>query len=129
MRSSMLSSDADVSKSLPARRAFTVATGPLAHTMRTRGRRRQAPLFSLSHPVPRLYDVFEPFSLSFLLVEAAYPTLCEGMELAFYAASTYFVLVLRKACSSQGESVIKHWLQVRSDTRIAFVCATARARP
>eukprot|EP00965_Chrysotila_dentata_P118949 3933151-Pleurochrysis_carterae.AAC.2 len=31
-RSSMLSSDADVSKSLPARRAFTVATGPLART-------------------------------------------------------------------------------------------------
>eukprot|EP00965_Chrysotila_dentata_P047976 1591440-Pleurochrysis_carterae.AAC.1 len=31
-RSSMLSSDADVSKSLPERRAFTVATGPLANT-------------------------------------------------------------------------------------------------
>eukprot|EP00965_Chrysotila_dentata_P261345 6214222-Pleurochrysis_carterae.AAC.2 len=28
----MLSTDADVSRSLPARRAFTVATGPLAHT-------------------------------------------------------------------------------------------------
>eukprot|EP00965_Chrysotila_dentata_P037961 1261822-Pleurochrysis_carterae.AAC.1 len=28
----MLSSNADVSRSLPARRAFTVATGPLAHT-------------------------------------------------------------------------------------------------
>eukprot|EP00965_Chrysotila_dentata_P261155 6214157-Pleurochrysis_carterae.AAC.1 len=31
-RLSMLSSDADVSRSLPARRAFTVATGPLTNT-------------------------------------------------------------------------------------------------
>eukprot|EP00965_Chrysotila_dentata_P002529 81976-Pleurochrysis_carterae.AAC.1 len=59
----MLTSDADVSRNPPARRAFTVATGPVANTP-------PAPLSSSVFPLPpsspsqtaclRLHEGFQP---------------------------------------------------------------------
>eukprot|EP00965_Chrysotila_dentata_P177446 5860779-Pleurochrysis_carterae.AAC.1 len=88
----MLSSGADVLRSLPPRGAFTVATGPIAHTP-------PAPLssFAFSLPAPSPSQTrclrIQPFASAstrffnlsdyrLFLVVAAYPTLCERETLA-----------------------------------------------
>eukprot|EP00965_Chrysotila_dentata_P093443 3086679-Pleurochrysis_carterae.AAC.1 len=77
----MLSSDADVSRSLPARRAFTVPTGPLANTPPAPS---SSSVSSLPPPSPSLTTCFSCplastrfFSLPdsrLCLVDIAYPT-------------------------------------------------------
>eukprot|EP00965_Chrysotila_dentata_P235061 6200535-Pleurochrysis_carterae.AAC.2 len=98
----MLSSDADVKRSLPAWRAFTVVTGPLAHTPPAPS---SSSIFSLPPPSPvlitcvALCEVFLPFRTFGLFLLGARPILPKGLALtnsfSCHAKDTHLSLTLR----------------------------------